>query len=162
LPSNTKLVLAFNHHHYLMEYHFDASRFTFSPSDYPAVSPVPQNLTNLNDVRAGLAFARTEVARYDVEMSALADVQSFLAKNRSLITQYIQETAALTSPIRELPVEVLSHIFLLAINNRCSTIETSDLLDRQPFILAAVCRSWSELMASSPLLWSMVRLNFWV
>jgi F-box-like len=69
------------------------------------------------------------------------------AKTRVVaLTKELEERQAWTAPIRKLPVEILSGIFIF----------TSEIDDLSPVTITEVCRLWWKVILSTPRAWSLI------
>jgi len=64
------------------------------------------------------------------------------------LKEELEQRRALAAPIRMVPSDILSHIFLIYCGQERSA----------PLVLAAVCRRWRKTMLSTPLAWSRIFL----
>ncbi|KAE9390313.1 hypothetical protein BT96DRAFT_833590, partial [Gymnopus androsaceus JB14] len=81
---------------------------------------------------------------YDAEMHRMH-------LRRELLKSYAEKLTTLLSPIRRLPNEILSRIFMFY-------CKENDLTSRYPggaaaLTISAVCTRWRELAISQPVLW---------
>ncbi|KAK6977601.1 hypothetical protein R3P38DRAFT_3123760 [Favolaschia claudopus] len=72
-------------------------------------------------------------------------------ENRKPLTSYIDEHKALISPIRRVPLEILSEIFMACLpRDRFCTLSASET----PVLLGHICSSWRALSLAIPQLWA--------
>lgn len=95
--------------------------------------------------RASVGDIQTEISRLMEEMNRLHTVMDSL--NHSL-TEY----QALASPIRTVPSEILSEIFVWA-NDTVVSVHSA------PWILSRICSRWRSVVLATPLLWSSVHVD---
>ncbi|THU96650.1 hypothetical protein K435DRAFT_664095, partial [Dendrothele bispora CBS 962.96] len=104
-----------------------------------------------------LQDAEKDLDDYDTEIARLETAISVLKHKRACLEGHIPKFRSLLSPIRRLPPELLSLIFLWRI--RCNWrgsifnfIERGTELP--PVVLSQVCSGWRQLAWSTPFLWS--------
>ncbi|KAF8904349.1 hypothetical protein CPB85DRAFT_1564101 [Mucidula mucida] len=87
------------------------------------------------------------------------EVEDMLAHQRKL-SRALRRRKKIKAPIRRLPVEILTHIFLIAVLPFPSTMRFPRIPDEdiELAILTRVCRKWSRVVFKSPILWR--RLSF--
>ncbi|KAK7464226.1 hypothetical protein VKT23_006392 [Stygiomarasmius scandens] len=102
----------------------------------------------LEIVRAG----EKDLADYDVHISQIESFLRLVKHRKERLNHYIINCRSLLSPIRRLPEELLSEIFLWCCLSSPICIYYDP--DALPLTLSAVCSSWRELVIASPSLWS--------
>ena len=90
-----------------------------------------------------IAAAEADISQIDDEATRLQAILDGLACKRAAIHRHAQVHRALIAPVRRLPPEVLSEIFLQC--RETKPIDTSlsyhyAKLDKAPFLLGSVCR----------------------
>jgi len=98
------------------------------------------------------------MSRLDHEIRRLQKAMDHLTNERRRLEGLLNEYRSLTAPIRRIPPEMLSEIFL-----RC-LVDGSDILNvgEAPLLLSFVCSRWRTVTISTPRLWSTIRVyNPW-
>jgi hypothetical protein len=79
-----------------------------------------------------------------------------LERHREEVQTYVTHHEAVLSPIRHLPPEILSEIFLAATNGQCMSWPQDC---GAPWHLDKVCSYWRTVFISLPKLWSTINMN---
>ncbi|KAG2135379.1 uncharacterized protein EDB93DRAFT_826507 [Suillus bovinus] len=115
-----------------------------SPMDTQRISHLlaEQNL-ELELIKEELDRARAEVLRLEAKHNATMEM--------------VQKLEALRSPVRRMPIEIMTQIF-----EQCVQDEESQEPDplRAPLLLCQVCGAWRDLMFSLPCLWKTLKVGF--
>ncbi|KAF8219338.1 hypothetical protein L208DRAFT_1418372 [Tricholoma matsutake] len=121
--------------------------------------PEPPTQATLADARRSLNETRISVMQMSSKIDkAEAELEQLVHDSKTIINQMQQERACLQehllqtmaylSPIRRLPTDLLSDIFMWSFEDYSC----------QAWILASVCSSWRRLALRMPRIWSKVRL----
>lgn len=130
-------------------------------------SPVPK-LIGTNDTPSA-----TEIALINATMSMaqhrLFDLQENISKTQSVMDGLLREQESvwlcynehkvLLSPIRRLPAEVLSIVFMFCLPADWTMINCSP--QDTPMLLSQICGHWRAVAVSTPGLWSSINLESW-
>ncbi|KAJ7045142.1 hypothetical protein C8F04DRAFT_525034 [Mycena alexandri] len=80
-----------------------------------------------------------------------------LTRNNSSLRRTIQRCRSILSPIRRLPPEILTHIFILTTPvEEAGNLPWHRSLEQSPWILGHICRRWRAVALTSPALWSSI------
>lgn len=120
--------------------------------------PEPPTQATLADARRSLNETRISVMQMSSKIDkAEAELEQLVHDSKTIINQMQQERACLQehllqtmaylSPIRRLPTDLLSDIFMWSFEDYSC----------QAWILASVCSSWRRLALRMPRIWSKVR-----
>jgi hypothetical protein len=116
-----------------------------------------------NEVKKIIFDAEQEMAKYDAEIGRLKNAIIALENCKIELDAYTKELKWLLSPIRRLPMEVLSQIMC---GYTTSPFEDSvrirferDRVDAPPIVLAQVCKHWRSVAMTTPHLWSRIDLH---
>jgi hypothetical protein len=105
--------------------------------------------TEMSEINNILSTVDTMTAQLETQMEALktkhAAVTSFAAAHRALL-----------SPIRRVPADILTTIFLLCFE---SEIEPKMVACQPPLLFTCVCRRWRELVISTPSFWTNIQIE---
>ncbi|THU75193.1 hypothetical protein K435DRAFT_602795, partial [Dendrothele bispora CBS 962.96] len=96
--------------------------------------------------------AEKDLDDYDTEIARLEMAISILKRKRAHLEGHITACRSLLSPIRRLPWEILTLVFLLL----CGEPSTwQDFLRLKPpaFQLSRVCASWRGVALNTPTIW---------
>ncbi|KAG2343842.1 hypothetical protein BDR05DRAFT_999744 [Suillus weaverae] len=104
----------------------------------------------LAEQKLELSIIREELDR------ARAEVERLEAKHFETM-EMVQKLEALRSPVRRMPLEVMTKVF-----EQCVQDEESQEPDplRGPLLLCQVCSAWRDLMFSLPYLWRSLKVGF--
>ncbi|ESK93439.1 hypothetical protein Moror_1720 [Moniliophthora roreri MCA 2997] len=96
-----------------------------------------------------------ELARLNTEISRLKSTLTYLLSHRERLQIFVNSHKALISPIRRLPDEILSEIFLYCLpHDRNPTRSTGEA----PLLLTLVCERWREVALSTARLWTALHI----
>ncbi|KAK7433649.1 hypothetical protein VKT23_020655 [Stygiomarasmius scandens] len=100
-----------------------------------------------------------EVERYERDILQLESRIVYLRSKQEFLKRKKDRLKSLTAPVRRLPTEVLSLIFI----NLCGDDGVVFAYDQStpplPFILTFVCHRWREVAIATPQIWSRIRLD---
>ncbi|KAJ7484345.1 hypothetical protein FB451DRAFT_82502 [Mycena latifolia] len=122
------------------------------------------------DYRLQVAPSLAKIAEYDVEIAKLQELMDRMVADRAILQYHAEGCLSVYAPIRHLPDEILLEIF-----EYCSPMELSRYRDLWPSHnvdgsasriaqrhlrqLSGVCRSWRDIVMSSPSLWSTIDMD---
>jgi F-box-like len=92
--------------------------------------------------------------------NTLAHINAGIARlqaERNSTSLCLHKLKALASPIRRMPVEVITYIFCWSLPD-----EPNLMVSRSPLVLGRVCCDWRRISLSTPQLWSSLHLKFWL
>ncbi|KAF7341729.1 hypothetical protein MSAN_02071600 [Mycena sanguinolenta] len=92
----------------------------------------------------------------DAEISRLKARLRELETERTTLSRYHAHSAAILSPFRRVPAEILGEIFSWTLPHFGEIFSTEDC----PWILTHVCSSWRAVALSKPSLWSLIHIDF--
>ncbi|KAL0953849.1 hypothetical protein HGRIS_005025 [Hohenbuehelia grisea] len=90
-------------------------------------------------IRSEIAVARTTLAAVQDYLSKAEPYMEALRNQSNTLTEYIARYENVVSPIRKVPAEVLSHIFILARYDYAGSMWDTC---RWPWNLTMVCSKW--------------------
>jgi hypothetical protein len=103
-----------------------------------------------------ISVAQAGISRLDDEITRLNAVLDGLTRKRDALQTYTNLHTALVAPIRRLPPEVLSEIFLYYNDeNNVPYIR----LNKAPLLLGGMCSRWRTIALSTPRLWNSFALT---
>ncbi|KAJ7726391.1 hypothetical protein B0H16DRAFT_1894815 [Mycena metata] len=84
-----------------------------------------------------------------------------LTRNNESLSQIILRSRSILSPVRRIPPEVLTHIFLLSAPSlqELKFGTWYDLLEQSPWTLGRICRRWRAVALASPAIWSTIIIH---
>ncbi|KAJ7045143.1 hypothetical protein C8F04DRAFT_989778 [Mycena alexandri] len=84
-----------------------------------------------------------------------------LTRNNESLSQIVLRSRSILSPIRRIPPEILTHIFLLSAPSleEFKHVPWYDLVERSPWTLGRICRRWRAVALASPALWSTIIIH---
>ncbi|KAJ7654601.1 hypothetical protein DFH06DRAFT_1474504 [Mycena polygramma] len=128
-------------------------------------------LLNSNEPPEGsdLAFIHSVVSETEKRLTCLDDDITKLQKTlnqleelRVLLSRYRAQNRAILSPLRRLPTEVLSEIFLWTSPTVGEDARTGSKLDvgASPWVLTHINARWRAIALSTPSLWSLIMITY--
>ncbi|KIM75573.1 hypothetical protein PILCRDRAFT_78729 [Piloderma croceum F 1598] len=140
------------------------------------ISPVPNLLrghcvalpSEAQMIHDSMSSVRLHITQLVDEMIRLKDIFDKLVRKRGALESYIKIHLSLFAPIRSLPAEILSEIFLhleemtTPSTTPSETIEWtcgSPRLNKTPLLLGNVCSRWRTVALSTPSLWASFALT---
>ncbi|KAF9063432.1 hypothetical protein BDP27DRAFT_1203349, partial [Rhodocollybia butyracea] len=114
---------------------------SFLQTNDPVLSPEEHTL------RSMLHEAESMASDIDLQIVCMQASITRLSEQRAKIKQHIQAYKTVLHPIRELPFEVLQHIF------RFCMAEEHPIRQKSPWRLGQVSRTWRFVTTKSPTLW---------
>ncbi|KAL0950513.1 hypothetical protein HGRIS_007322 [Hohenbuehelia grisea] len=113
----------------------------------------PPNPQNASILRQELSAASKDLEAIDIEVPQLLAALKALHTRRTHLAGYVKRYQSVISPIRRLPAEILSEIFLL-----CRKGQRANILDTTqfPWPLTRVCSAWRSVAISTPGLWNTI------
>ena len=137
------------------------------------ISPVPDLLrghyvaspSEAQVIHETISTTRVHIAQLAGEMVRLQGFLDELARKRDALESYTEIHISLLTPVRSLPVEILSEIFLRI--RDATTPDTthgewnirSPKLNKTPLLLGSVCSRWRTVTLSTPSLWASFSLT---
>ncbi|THU78881.1 hypothetical protein K435DRAFT_603695, partial [Dendrothele bispora CBS 962.96] len=106
-------------------------------------------------VNSLLHDAEKDLDDYDTEIAQLETAISILKHKRARLEGHIAKFRSLLSPIRRLPPEILSLIFILrceGFGNSFNSVE--HYIDLPAVVLSQVCTGWRKVASDTPSIWS--------
>ncbi|KAJ7767121.1 hypothetical protein B0H16DRAFT_1882515 [Mycena metata] len=103
----------------------------------------------LSDVRREIAIAENGIDGIDEQVRGLKRVLDGLESRRRELQNFAAAHKQVLAPIRTLPSEILSEIFLQYVQHRPTGA----------WLIARVCRSWREIAISSSRLWNQIDMD---
>lgn len=140
-------------------------------TDVPT-SPVPAGLLSsgvilsahqTDMVHETISIAQSRISHIDSEITRLMDSVGELQHKRAALLTYTKNHIALVAPIRRLPSEILSEIFLHCMDPKGFGPEydfrEQPCLDKMPLLLGEICSRWRSIALSTPRLWASLSLS---
>ncbi|KAF5356617.1 hypothetical protein D9758_008205 [Tetrapyrgos nigripes] len=122
--------------------HLFCSNYAASHNDVPLIKDL-------------LSTSLETLCRLNSEIQQLQTTLQKLEQERDSVQHYVDAHKALLSPVRALPVEIISEIFAHCLpgdrNPICSHAEA-------PLLLGRVCKDWRDVSLSSPCLWASIHI----
>jgi hypothetical protein len=110
-----------------------------------------------------ISAAQADISQLDVEIIRLRAVLDGLMHKREALHTYTHQHMALVAPVRRLPPEILSEIFIQCKDTKWFDplygVLDTPRLDMAPLLLGSVCRRWRMIALSTPRLWASVGLT---
>ncbi|KAF7353643.1 hypothetical protein MVEN_01049000 [Mycena venus] len=106
-------------------------------------------------IRELCANPLNEIARLEAEISRTQAILQDLQRSHRRLKTSVDAHLALLSPMRNLPPEVLQHIFIMAVpSDRNPVMHSSEA----PVLLGRVCSSWRRIAFATPQLWASIHV----
>jgi hypothetical protein len=102
-----------------------------------------------------ISSAQADISQLDGEITRLQAVLDGLAHKRDALRKYTNLHMALVAPIRRLPPEVLSEIFMQCMENNY----VYRRLNTAPLLVGSVSSRWRTIALSTPRLWASFSLT---
>ncbi|KAJ6471663.1 hypothetical protein C8R47DRAFT_746649 [Mycena vitilis] len=119
----------------------------------------PPTDLQLRDIQSMLAASQAELVQLDATILAVSLILSELKSQKSDRRKDVDALLGALSPIRRLPPEILSAIFLLCRDNSLQSDYHFTADPREaPIVLGQVSSGWRSICHGTPLLWDNIRL----
>ncbi|KAJ6552818.1 hypothetical protein B0H19DRAFT_893593, partial [Mycena capillaripes] len=113
----------------------------------------PPEDSELASIRSIVTNGGIRLTRLDTDISQLREQLRQLEEERLALSSFRARNMAILSPLRRVPVEVLSEIFLWTLPSLREPRERFHVTD-SPWFLTHVSRRWRAVAISNPSLWS--------
>ncbi|KAJ3850959.1 hypothetical protein EV368DRAFT_66155 [Lentinula lateritia] len=107
------------------------------------------------EIESFLFGPQQELSRLETEILRVRVILDDLQSQRAEVRQYVKIHRGLLAPIRRLPVEVLTEIFVLCLSTERYPVRS---LREAPLLLTMICRHWREVTLKSPSLWNSLHI----
>ncbi|KAJ3881003.1 hypothetical protein F5051DRAFT_322818, partial [Lentinula edodes] len=107
------------------------------------------------EIETFLSEPQQELSRLETEISRVQVILDDLQSQRAKVKSYVETHRGLLAPIRRLPVEVLTEIFVLCLSTERYPVRS---LREAPLLLTMICRHWREVTLKSPSLWNSLHI----
>jgi len=108
-----------------------------------------------SEILQSMNSALEGISDCNVQISSLEPVLDFLKQRREEFHTYINRCRSLEAPIRRIPPEVLTEIFLACCSELNYFPEANWIDAHIPALtLAAVCKNWRDVALSTPRIWA--------
>ncbi|KAJ3859712.1 hypothetical protein EV359DRAFT_86111 [Lentinula novae-zelandiae] len=94
------------------------------------------------EIETFLSEPQQELSRLETEISRVQVILDDLQSQRAEVKSYVETHRGLLAPIRRLPVEVLTEIFVLCLSTERYPVRS---LREAPLLLTMICRHWREV-----------------
>ncbi|KAL0575911.1 hypothetical protein V5O48_006057 [Marasmius crinis-equi] len=114
-----------------------------------------------NVVSQFLLDAEKEMSECDAEMNRLRAKVLALESKKKGLKKVAEKCRSLLAPVHRLPTEILAHVFSMACK---MNFDLCPLYPPSSMQLSSVCGRWREIVLSTTMLWSALRIDFsqWV
>ncbi|KAK7001446.1 hypothetical protein R3P38DRAFT_3049167 [Favolaschia claudopus] len=107
------------------------------------------------EVKNLIAEPTRQLLTLDEEISQLQKSIEKLQEKRKTLSTYVDEYKALISPIRRIPQDVLSEIFIACLPTHRNCVMSAS---EAPVLLGRICSSWRALSLATPRLWASLHI----
>ena len=123
-------------------------------NNVPSDQEIPQ-------VKRFLAAHKAAVSDLDREIQQLEDAMKLLRQRRSEHLAVIHDHDALLSPVKRMPTDIMSTIFLLttAGSGASPLRDPNPPPPHAPVVLSHVCQHWRKIALQTPLLWTRLHVK---
>ncbi|KAG6830075.1 hypothetical protein H0H92_002365 [Tricholoma furcatifolium] len=115
-------------------------------------------LTLIERAQNGLGALDDEVKGVDEELARLQFLLEDIHRRRRVKRAEVEVYGTANAPMRKLPNEILSHIFILCCSGSRISMGNHPVSQLQ-FILGRVCSKWRQISCSTPELWSRIQIE---
>lgn len=124
----------------------------------------PPTETELLEVQDSISETESDIERLDNHISRVRESLRALEFEREPLAEKLAYQKRITHPLRRMPDDILTEIFLACIDEDVGhtwVVENEDSFDlrQAPWVLVQVCKRWREVTLSYPRLWSTIRLS---
>ena len=126
-------------------------------SEYLDVYYIPSN-TEIPLIKTLIQQKVEAIGNIDKEIKDLEDSLAARKAQRKANEIFIQKHRALIAPIKRLPHDILSTVFLACLPAIECMPEAPMTLNHPAVVISHVCRHWRQLAFDTPLLWSRIQL----
>ncbi|KAJ7732701.1 hypothetical protein B0H16DRAFT_1248183, partial [Mycena metata] len=102
----------------------------------------------ISQISALIAEPSLRLIILDQELRKLTD-------ERERLATYVDSHAALISPVRRLPLDILQEIFIACFPTHRNCVMSAT---EAPVLLGRICSSWRDISLSRPRLWSRLHI----
>ncbi|KAJ7062329.1 hypothetical protein C8F01DRAFT_1137178 [Mycena amicta] len=92
-----------------------------------------------------------EIQHLDRKIAEIQKSLDDVVRQRTRLTEYVDAHKALLSPIRRVPLDILSEIFISCLPTERNCVMSAG---EAPILLGHICSYWREIALSTPLLWA--------
>ncbi|KAJ2935681.1 hypothetical protein H1R20_g1413, partial [Candolleomyces eurysporus] len=139
----------------------DAATYIVSPMDSPFSEYLDSGYspsdTEIPLIKALIQQKLNVIDSIDKEINDLEDSLAALKARRKANKIFIRKHQALVAPIKRLPPDILSTVFLACLP-AIECPEAAMTPNHPAVVISQVCRHWRQLAFDTPLLWSRVQL----
>ncbi|KAJ7609006.1 hypothetical protein FB45DRAFT_1067046 [Roridomyces roridus] len=121
-----------------------------------AASNEPPNSAERAFLQAVASKSAVRLTCLDEEISRLKDRLGQLEAERSQLAGYHSQNVAILSPLRRMPHEILTEIFLWTLPPAASNPDVNE----SPWVLGQISSRWRAISLSTPSLWSAACLDY--
>ncbi|KAK1229595.1 hypothetical protein PQX77_007339 [Marasmius sp. AFHP31] len=120
-------------------------------------------------IKFNIAQASAQISLITTKVNWLGELMTFLTEEKERIEQIVSESRSVLRPIQKLPLELLTKVFLFAVDApgvsasqgfRVQLPPTSLNPSKEPWVLSQICRSWRKTALNTPGLWTNVSFAF--
>lgn len=134
--------------------------FSYDLAQSPFASVIETNYNpsreDIIHLEVHLAEPQLRLSQLESEIAQLNNLLETFSMKRDLVKRYIEAHRALMSPIRRLPVETLSEIFMHCLPEDRYGIRD---LSEAPLLLTGVSHQWRQTAIDTPALWKSLHLH---
>lgn len=118
--------------------------------------------SELGEIRAKTAAHTERLSTLDKRIAEMQSTLDRMQAERKWVDAELAELRQVSSPVRRLPGDVLSELFLACIDEEIlhkKNIDDSLGIEEAPWVLSRICSRWRRVAKSYPQLWSTICLD---
>ncbi|RDB27458.1 hypothetical protein Hypma_004105 [Hypsizygus marmoreus] len=120
------------------------------------------------EVRKIIAYRQSDLAQLEARIAEVQDMLHSLVERRNQEEQRLSLFRGIVSPIRRLPRDILTEIFLLTrewkppptAHGEIHLTPIAPLPMRSPHVITHVCSEWRHVALSTPMLWATIMVDY--
>ncbi|KAJ7512710.1 hypothetical protein B0H11DRAFT_2182090 [Mycena galericulata] len=113
------------------------------------------NDDEVSHIKALLIEPTLRLQRLDKEIAELQNTINKLIEERETLGAHVQAHAALISPARRLPLDIIQEIFVACLPTHRNCVMSAR---EAPVLLGRICSSWRTISLSTPRLWASLHI----
>ncbi|KAJ6465180.1 hypothetical protein C8R47DRAFT_1326523 [Mycena vitilis] len=121
----------------------------------------PPDDSEISFIRLAISSTDAPLTRLDEEISKLQKTLKRLEEERALLSSHRTRNIAILSPLRRMPPEVLSEIFLWAVPSTTDALRCTKFdMDASPWVLLRTSSRWRAIALYTPSLWTRIAVDY--
>ncbi|KAE9384395.1 hypothetical protein BT96DRAFT_768914, partial [Gymnopus androsaceus JB14] len=113
------------------------------------------SMEELIHLKALLTEPKLQLAELESEVDRVQNLLDNLSHKKEIVQKYVDAHRALISPMRRLPAETLSEIFVQCLPEERYAVRD---LTQAPLLLTTISRDWRQTAINTPALWQSLHI----